>query len=187
MAQPSPPEFNRKDRPFVELISADAVAERVAELAREITNDYYTRGEDLVLVGVLKGSFLFLADLCRHIALPLSIEFIGIESYGDETESSGVVKITSDLTRPIEGKHVIIVEDIIDTGLTAHYLIQNFATRKPASVKLCSLLHKPDRTVREVAIDYLGFTIPNKFVVGYGLDIAQQYRNMSFIGYVPRE
>jgi hypoxanthine phosphoribosyltransferase len=120
------------------------------------------------------------------VALPLTVEFIGIESYGDETESSGVVKITSDLTRPIENKHVIIVEDIIDTGLTAHYLIQNFATRKPASVKLCSLLHKPDRTVREVAIDYLGFTIPNKFVVGYGLDIAQQYRNMSFIGYVPQ-
>lgn len=187
MAQPSPPHFNRKDRPFVELISAEAIAERVAELGAEITKDYQPRGEDVVLVGVLKGSFLFLADLCRHVALPLSVEFIGIESYGDETESSGVVKITSDLTRPIEGKDVIIVEDITDTGLTAHYLIQNFATRKPASVRLCSLLHKPDRTVREVEIDYLGFTIPNKFVVGYGLDIAQQYRNLSFIGYVPGE
>jgi len=187
MAQPTPPAFNRKDNPFVELISTDAVAQRVDEMAKQITQDYQTRGEDLVLVGVLKGSFLFLADLCRRISLPLTVEFIGIESYGDETQSSGVVKITADLTRPIEGKHVIIVEDIIDTGLTAHYLMENFATRSPASVRLCSLLHKPDRMLREVEIDYLGFTIPNKFVVGYGLDIAQQYRNMSFIGYVPRE
>jgi hypoxanthine phosphoribosyltransferase len=187
MAQFPPPTFNRRDEPFVELISADAVAQRVAELGRQITDDFQTRGTDLILLGVLKGSFLFLADLCRHIPLPLSVDFIGIESYGDETESSGVVKITSDLTRPIEGKDVLIVEDIIDTGLTAHYLMKNLATRKPATVKLCSLLHKPDRTFREVKIDYLGFTIPNKFVVGYGLDISQQYRNMSFIGYVPGE
>jgi len=136
---------------------------------------------------VLKGSVIFLADLCRTIALPISVDFIGIASYGDETQSSGVVQITSDLTRPIEGKHVIVIEDIIDTGLTAHYLLENLATRHPASLKLCSLLHKPERAVREVAIDYLGFTIPNKFVVGYGLDYAQRYRNLAYIGCLEEE
>ena len=178
------PPFNRPDKPFRELISADAIARRVAELGRQITAEYAEQGEELVLLGVLKGSAIFLADLCRHIALPLAIDFIGIASYGDETSSSGVVQITADLSRPIERKHVIVVEDIIDTGLTMHYLIDNLATRKPASVKLCSLLHKPERSVREVTIDYLGFTIPNRFVVGYGLDVAQRYRNLPFIGYV---
>ena len=187
MAQATPPEFNRKDNPFAELISGPAIANRVAELGAEIAADYQAIGEELLLVGVLKGSFLFLADLCRHIPLPLSIDFIGNASYGNETHSTGVVKITSDLTRPIEGMHVIVVEDIIDTGLTCHYLMKNLETRKPASMKLCSLLHKPDRTQRAVDIDYLGFTIPNKFVVGYGLDDAQQYRNLSFIGYVTNE
>ncbi|HUH02676.1 MAG TPA: hypoxanthine phosphoribosyltransferase [Kofleriaceae bacterium] len=183
-ANPSNP-FNRNGEPFVELISAEAVAKRVAELGAEITRDYADHGDKLILLGVLKGSVIFLADLCRQVALPLSIDFIGIASYGDETASSGVVNITQDLTRPIEGKHVIVVEDIIDTGLTAHYLMDNLATRKPASVKLCSLLHKPTRTMREVPIDYLGFTVPNEFVVGYGLDVAQQYRNLAFIGYQP--
>ncbi len=176
--------FNRSDKPFDQLISAEAVTERIAEMGAEITRDYQDHGDDLVLLGVLKGSFIFLADLCRQIQLPLSVDFIGIASYGDETSSSGVVKITQDLTKPIEGKHVIIVEDIIDTGLTAHYLVDNLQTRKPASLKLASLLHKPDRAIREVDIDYLGFTIPNKFVVGYGLDVAQKYRNLSFIGYI---
>ena len=170
---------------IVELISAQAIANRVAELGAQITQEYRDRGDELVLVGVLKGSIIFLADLCRHIDLPLSIEMIGIASYGDQTQSSGVVQITSDLTRPIEGKHIIVVEDIIDTGLTAHYLLDNFATRHPASVKLCSLLHKPDRAVQAVKIDYLGFTVPNKFVVGYGLDAAQRHRNLPFIGYIP--
>ena len=176
----------RDGRP-IELISAAEIAARVAELGRRITEDYRVRGGDLVLIGVLKGSIIFLADLCRHIQLPISIDFIGIASYGDETRSSGVVQITSDLTRPIEGKHVIVVEDIIDTGLTAHYLLDNLATRHPASLKLCSLLHKPDRAVQKVAIDYLGFTIPNKFVVGYGLDFAQQYRNLPFIAHLEGE
>jgi hypoxanthine phosphoribosyltransferase len=172
------------DPSVVELISAEAIAGRIAELGRQITEDYRDHGEDLVLLGVLKGSVIFLSDLCRQIALPLTLEFIGIASYGDETESTGVVQITSDLTRPIEHKHVLIVEDIMDTGLTAHYLMDNFATRKPASVKLCSLLHKPARSVVDVPIDYLGFTVPNKFVVGYGLDAAQRYRNLPFIGYL---
>ena len=172
---------------LIELISADAIARRVAELGDRITSDYREYGNDLVLLGVLKGSFLFLADLCRAIPLPLSVDFIGIASYGDETKSSGVVKITSDLTRPIEDKHVVIVEDIIDTGLTLDYLIENLATRKPASVKLCSLLHKAERTERNVIIDYLGFTVPDKFVVGYGLDAAQKYRNLPFIGHIDGE
>jgi hypoxanthine phosphoribosyltransferase len=165
-----------------ELISAQAIADRVAALGQQITADHRAHGRDLVLVGVLKGSVLFLADLARQIELPLSMEFIGIASYGDETTSSGVVQITSDLTKPIEGKHVVVVEDIIDTGLTAHYLLDNLATRKPASIKLCSLLHKPERAVKQVAIDYLGFTIPNEFVIGYGLDYAQRYRNLPYIG-----
>jgi hypoxanthine phosphoribosyltransferase len=170
---------------IVELISAEAIRRRVAELGAQITAEYRDRGDDLVLVGVLKGSIIFLSDLCRHIDLPLSIEMIGIASYGDQTSSSGVVQITADLTRPIEGKQVIVVEDIIDTGLTAHYLLDNLATRRPATLKLCSLLHKPDRAIQAVTIDYLGFTVPNKFVVGYGLDAAQKYRNLPFIGFVP--
>jgi len=178
------PPFNRKSEPFAVLLSADEIQARIAELGAQITRDFEAHGEDLVLVCVLKGSAIFLADLARHITLPLTLDFIGISSYGDETKSSGVVKITSDLSKPIEGKHVVVVEDIIDTGLTAHYLIDNLRTRKPASLKLCSLLHKPSRQQVEVDIDYLGFTVPDKFVVGYGLDIAQQWRNLSFIGYV---
>jgi len=172
------------DKPIHELISADDLATRIAEIGAEITRDYQGRGDDLVLLAVLKGSFMFLADLCRHVELPHTVEFIGIASYGDETSSSGAVQITADLSKPIEGKHVVVIEDIIDTGHTAHYLLDNLATRKPASVKLCSLLHKPERGIREVDIDYLGFTIPDKFVIGYGLDYAQRYRNLAFIGYI---
>jgi len=167
-----------------EMISAEKIRARVGELGREIVRDFRDHGDDLVLVGVLKGSILFLADLAREIDLPCTMDMIGIASYGDETKSSGVVQITSDLTRPIEGKHVIIVEDIVDTGLTMSYLLENFRTRQPRSLKLCSLLHKPDRTVVKVPIDYLGFTIPDQFVVGYGLDYAQRFRNLPFIGVV---
>ena len=182
----SPPAWNRSPEPFAELISAQAIATRVAELGAQITADYAqpSRAADVVVVGVLKGSVIFLADLVRHIAAPILVDFIGISSYGDATLSSGVVQITQDLSRPIEGKHVIVVEDIVDTGHTVHYLMENFGTRRPASMKLCALLHKPDRAERDIKIDYLGFTIPNKFVVGYGLDIAQQFRNLPFIGYV---
>ena len=146
--------------PLKVLLSADEIRARIAELGKKITEDYAERGENLVLLGVLKGSVIFLADLCREVALPCSIDFIGIASYGDQTQSSGVVQITSDVTKPIAGKDVLIVEDIIDSGLTAHYLIHNLATRQPASVKLCSLLHKPERTEVEVPIDYLGFKVP---------------------------
>ncbi len=184
---PAPPSFVSVDGKLVELISAAQIAERVAELGRQISADYRDCGADLVLLGVLKGSVIFLADLCRAIDLPLTLDFIGIASYGDETKSSGVVQITSDLTRPIEGKHVLVVEDIIDTGLTAHYLMNNLVTRKPASIKLCSLLHKPEGAERPVDIDYVGFNVPNKFVIGYGLDVAQRYRNLPFIGHVESE
>jgi hypoxanthine phosphoribosyltransferase len=180
----APPPWNRTTEPFAELLSAQTVAKRVAELGAQITKDYEHRTGDIVVIGVLKGSVIFMADLIRHIAAPIYVEFIGISSYGDATVSSGVVQITQDLSRPIEGKHVIVVEDIVDTGHTVHYLLENLNTRRPASLALCSLLHKPERSERAVVIDYLGFTIPNKFVVGYGLDVAQQYRNLPFIGYV---
>ncbi len=181
------PTWNREPNPFIELYSAEAVAARIAELGAQITADYREpiKTADVVLLGVLKGSIIFMADLARHVHLPVLLDFIGISSYGDATESSGVVQITQDLSRPIADKHVIVVEDIVDTGHTVHYLLQNLATRRPASLKLCSLLHKPERAEREVAIDYLGFTIPNKFVVGFGLDDAQRYRNLPFIGYQP--
>src|SRR5436190_3281716 len=168
-------------RKVKQLIAPEAVAARVKELGEQIARDY--EGKDLVLIAVLKGSFLFVADLARHIpGAQVQIDFLGLQSYGDETRSSGVVQITYDLTKPIEGKHVVVVEDIVDTGLTMAYLLENLATRHPASVKLCSLLHKPDRAVKQIAIDYLGFTIPDLFVIGYGLDYAQRYRNLPYIG-----
>jgi hypoxanthine phosphoribosyltransferase len=180
------PAWNRSSEPFAELLSAEAIATRVAQLGAQITAEYapLSRSADVVVIGVLKGSVIFLSDLVRHIAAPVFVDFISISSYGNATTSSGVVQITQDLSRTIEGKHVIVVEDIVDTGHTVHYLLENLATRWPASIKLCALLHKPERSERDVKIDYLGFTIPNKFVVGYGLDIAQQFRNLAFIGYV---
>ena len=182
----APPAWNRSSAPFAELISAQAIATRVAELGAQITAEYapLSQSAEVIVIGVLKGSVIFLADLVRHIAAPILVDFIAISSYGDATISSGVVQITQDLSRSIEGKHVIVVEDIVDTGHTVHYLLENLATRRPASIKLCALLHKPERAEREVKIDYLGFTIPNKFVVGYGLDVSQQYRNLPFIGFV---
>ena len=164
------------------LYTADQIGKRVRELGQEIERDY--REKDLVLLGVLKGSFVFISDLARSIDLPLSLDFIALQSYGDATESSGVVKITSDLGRPIEDKHVLIVEDIVDTGLTMRYLLDNLATRHPASVRLCTLLNKPARSRTKIPIDYLGFQIEDRFVVGYGLDAAEKYRNVPFIGVV---
>jgi hypoxanthine phosphoribosyltransferase len=166
------------------LYTQQQIAGRVREMAAEIERDH--RGKELVLVGVLKGAFVFVSDLGRLIDLPLSVDFIGLSSYGEETESSGVVKITSDLTRPIEGKHVLIVEDIVDTGLTMRYLLDNFSTRRPASVKICALLQKPSRLRTRIPIQYLGFTVPDLFVVGYGLDAGEKYRNLPFIGAMKR-
>jgi hypoxanthine phosphoribosyltransferase len=161
-------------------ISAEKIAARVNELGAQISRDY--AGKELVLVGVLKGSFIFMADLARAITSDMRVEFLGVQSYGDETTSSGVVQITFDLTKPIDGKHVLIVEDIVDTGLTMDYLLEQMRTRHPASVKLCALLHKPSRMKKPCVIDYLGFTIPDLFVIGYGLDYAQKYRNLPYIG-----
>ena len=164
------------------LLSTDQIAARVRELGAQITKDY--EGRRLVLVSVLKGSFIFTADLCRAIDTQLRIEFLGVRSYGEGTSTSGVVQITQDLSKPIEGEDILIVEDIVDTGLTIAHLLELFHTRHPASIKVCSLLHKPARTKVEVPIDYLGFTIEDRFVVGYGLDWAERYRNLPFIGVV---
>src|SRR3982075_1370373 len=162
------------------MFSAEEIAERVRELGARIERDY--QGKELVLLGVLKGSHIFISELAPAIELTLSVDFIWLSSYGEATESSGVVKITSGLAQPIEGKHVLIVEDIVDTGLTMRYLLDNLGTRRPASVKLCTLLHKPSRARTRIPIDYLGFQIEDRFVVGYGLDHGDKYRNVPFIG-----
>jgi hypoxanthine phosphoribosyltransferase len=162
------------------LYSSEQIAERVAVLGHAITAAY--QGRSLCVVGVLKGSVLFYADLVRQVDLPLTCEFIGISSYGNDTESSGVVQITTDLQHSIEGQDVLLVEDIIDTGLSMRYLLANFATRKPRSLKVCTLLEKPENAKVQVPIDYVGFRIPNEFVVGYGLDLAGRYRNLPYIG-----
>jgi len=158
------------------LISRDEIAARVRELGEQVRRDY--AGRTLVLLVVLKGSFVFAADVARAIDLPLSVEFLGVQSYGDSTVSSGVVRITLDLGRSIEGEDVLIVEDIVDTGLTSRYILDQMAARRARTVKLCALLHKPARTVAPVDIDYLGFTVEDVFIVGYGLDVSQKYRNL---------
>jgi hypoxanthine phosphoribosyltransferase len=149
----------------------------------QISSDY--DGKKPVLLCVLKGSFVFVADLARAIDLPVRVEFLGVRSYGDATMSSGEVEVTHDLTRPIRGEDVLIVEDIVDTGTTSAFLLQQLATRHPQSLKLCGLLHKPSRALVQVPIDYVGFTIDDHFVVGYGLDAAQQYRNLPDICILP--
>ncbi|MEY4511692.1 MAG: Hypoxanthine-phosphoribosyltransferase, partial [Pseudomonadota bacterium] len=164
------------------LIDQERIAARVKALGAQITADY--AGRELVLVCVLKGSFLFCADLARAIDLPIAIEFLGLKSYGDAQSTSGVVQITSDLSRPVAGKDLLIVEDIVDTGLTMAYMRKNLATRGPQSVKLCALLHKPSRARVDTPIDYLGFEIDDIFVVGYGLDWGERYRNLPFVGAV---
>jgi hypoxanthine phosphoribosyltransferase len=161
------------------LLSEERIRARVAELGREIGRDY--AGRPLVVVGVLKGSFVFLADLIRAIDLPVSVDFIGISSYVG-TSSSGVVKITSDLSRPIEGQHVLLVEDIVDTGLTMRYLLENLETRRPATLQVCALLEKPARAKVKVPIAYRGFVIDDVFVVGYGLDWDGKMRNLPYVG-----
>jgi hypoxanthine phosphoribosyltransferase len=169
---------------LVTLLSAETIDARVRELGAEITREY--AGKALVLVCVLKGSFVFAADLARAIDLPVRIDFLGVRSYGIDTETSGVVQITHDLSRAIEQEHLLLVEDIVDTGLTIAYLMDLLRTRGPASVRVCALLHKPARARVEVKIDFLGFTIEDRFVVGYGLDFAERYRNLPYIGVVER-
>lgn len=164
------------------LISEEEVEEKVREIAARISKDYV--GNQVHLICVLKGSVFFACELAKRITVPVTIDFMSVSSYGDDTKSSGVVKIVKDLDEPLEGKEVLIVEDIIDSGRTLSYLIDILKQRNPHSLKLCTLLDKPDRRVRNVNVDYTCFEIPDKFVVGYGLDFAQKYRNLPFIGVV---
>lgn len=174
--------MSRTGQPIDVLISEADLRARVAEMGAAITRDY--AGKHLVVIGVLKGSFIFLADLVRAIDLPLAVDFIGISSY-QGTRSTGVVQITSDLTRPIEGKDVLLVEDIVDTGLTMQYLLENLGTRRPASLRIAALLEKPARAQVKIDVHYRGFVIGDEFVVGYGLDWDGKLRNLPFVG-VPR-
>jgi hypoxanthine phosphoribosyltransferase len=167
------------------LITREQVREKTSELGRQITKDY--KDKNPLLICVLKGGLLFLADLMREIQLPLEIDFMAVSSYGDSTESRGVVRILMDLDRNIQGRHVLIVEDIIDTGGTLNYIIENLRTRDPASIKICTLLNKPARRVLDIPIDYVGFVIPDKFVIGYGLDFGEIYRNLPYVGVLKPE
>lgn len=180
-SQTEPTEFTNSNLEV--LFSAEQIRDRVDELGREITADY--AGKELVLVGVLKGSCVFLADLMRAIDLPLSIDFMSVSSYKDGTTSTGDIEILKDLSNPIRDKHVVVVEDIVDTGLTLSRLLEMLDSRGAASIRLASFLDKPEpRIKKELKIDYTGFVVPNKFVVGYGLDAAGRYRNLPFIGVV---
>lgn len=162
------------------LKSSEEIAARVAELGAEISRDY--EGKDPVFVGVLVGAAIFTADLIRHVTEPHTLDFVAISSYGKKTRTSGVVRILKDLDESVESRHVIIVEDIVDTGLTLDYLVEIMSHRNAASVKVCSFLDKPTRRLTDVAVDYVGFEIPDEFVVGYGLDFAQHYRNLPYVG-----
>jgi len=162
------------------LIDEESLQRRIGELGEEISNDY--AGRDLLLVGVLKGAVFFLADLMRQLTVPCEIDFMAISSYGASTDSSGVVRILKDLDINIEGRHVLVVEDVIDSGLTLSYLIRNLEARGPATLEICALLTKPARREIDVPVRYIGFEIPNRFVIGYGLDFAERYRNLPYVG-----
>jgi hypoxanthine phosphoribosyltransferase len=161
------------------LVASEDLKRRVAELGVEVSCDY--EGRDLVMVGILKGAVLFLADLMRHLTVPCEVDFMAVSSYGSQTDSSGVVRILKDLDAPIEGRDVLIVEDIIDSGLTLQYLMRNLKARRPASLEVCALLTKPERLRVDLSPRYLGFEIPNRFAIGYGLDHAQRYRNLDYV------
>jgi hypoxanthine phosphoribosyltransferase len=161
------------------LVSKEELRARVAELGAQISAEYVDR--DLIMVGVLKGAVLFLADLMRSVTVPCEIDFMAVSSYGSQTDSSGVVRILKDLDAPIEDRHVLIVEDIIDSGLTLHYLMRNLKARRPASLEVCALLTKPERLRVDLSPRYVGFEIANRFAVGYGLDHAQHYRNLEYV------
>jgi hypoxanthine phosphoribosyltransferase len=167
------------------LIDADALRTRIAELGDEISAEY--AGRELLLIGVLKGAVFFMADLMRHLTVPCEVDFMAISSYGAGTQSSGVVRILKDLDTDIKGKHVLIVEDIIDSGLTLSYLMRNLESREPASLEICALLTKPSRREIDVPVRWIGFEIPNRFVIGYGLDFAERYRNLPYVGVLSDE
>jgi hypoxanthine phosphoribosyltransferase len=167
------------------LIDADTLQRRIRELGEEVSGDY--AGRDLLLVGVLKGAVFFMADLMRELTVPCEIDFMAISSSGAATDSSGVVRILKDLDINIAGRHVLVVEDIIDSGLTLSYLMRSLRARKPASLEVCALLTKPERREIEVEVRYVGFEIPNRFVIGYGLDFAERYRNLPYVGVLAPE
>jgi hypoxanthine phosphoribosyltransferase len=161
------------------LVSSEDLARRVQELGVEISRDY--EGRDLVMVGVLKGAVMFIADLMRQLTVPCEVDFMAVTSYGSSTDSSGVVRILKDLDAPIEGRDVLIVEDIIDSGLTLQYLMRNLKVRSPRSLEVCALLTKPERRRVDLPTRYVGFEIPNRFAIGYGLDHSQKYRNLDYV------
>jgi len=167
------------------LISQEEVDARIKKLGEKISKDY--EGKEIHLICVLKGGVFFMCELAKHITIPVSLDFMSVASYGDEKSSSGIVKITKDLDENLEGKDVLVVEDIIDSGRTLSHLLELLQNRKPKSMRLCTLLDKPDRRICEVAVDYIGFEIPDEFVIGYGLDYAQKYRNLPYIGVVCSE
>ncbi|MBI5573057.1 MAG: hypoxanthine phosphoribosyltransferase [Elusimicrobia bacterium] len=166
------------------IFTDERIQKRVKELAQDISNDY--EGKQITLVSILKGATIFLADLMKNLSIPLSIDFMAVSSYKN-TQSSGVVRMLLDLRETPENKNLLIVEDIIDTGLTVDYLCENLKTRNPKSLKICSLLYKPARRIKEIKIDYLGFEVPDKFVVGYGMDYNEIYRNLPYIGVLKPE
>ena len=162
------------------LLSEEQLRQRVRELGEEISKEY--AGKEILMIGVLRGAVMFMADLARAIAVPVMIDFMAVSSYGTSTSSSGIVRILKDLDEEVAGKHVLIVEDIIDSGLTLSYLVDNIKSRQPASVRICTLLNKPERRKVDLEVNYNGFVVPDEFVVGYGLDYAEKYRNVPFIG-----
>jgi hypoxanthine phosphoribosyltransferase len=164
------------------MLAEEEVDAKIAQMGKQISEDY--AGKSVHLICILKGSVFFTCELAKRITVPVSMDFMSVSSYGDDTKSSGVVRIAKDLDEPLEGKDVIVVEDIIDSGRTLSYLMEILGKRRPASLRLCTLLDKPDRRVTDVKVDYVGFEIPDEFVVGYGLDYAQKYRNLPYIGVV---
>lgn len=166
------------------LLTQQMLADKVAELGAEITRDYADK--EIFAIGILRGAVVFMADLIRAIERPVQIDFMAVSSYGAQADSSGIVRILKDLDSSIEGKHVLIIEDIIDSGQTLSYLIKNLTERKPASIQLCTLMNKPERRKVELPVKYVGFEIPNEFVVGYGLDYAERYRNLPYLGILKR-
>ena len=164
------------------LLTEEEVNKKISEVAAQINKDY--EGKEVHLICILKGGVFFTCELAKRLTIPVSLDFMSVSSYGSDTKSSGVVKIAKDLDESLEGKDVLVVEDIIDSGRTLSYLLEILAKRGPKSMKLCTLLDKPDRRVREVKVDYTGFVIPDEFIVGYGLDYAQKYRNLPYIGIV---
>ncbi len=167
------------------LLTEKEIRRKVGELAAAVSADYSRHG--ILAIGVLKGAFIFLADLVRQVTIPVTVDFMAVSSYGDAADSSGKVRIIKDVTEPLEGRHVLLVEDIIDTGITAAYLLDNIRSRGADSVRICALLDKPSRRVANISPDYVGFTIPDEFVVGYGLDYAQRYRGLPFVAVLKRD